>query len=465
MKNPNVILIIIDAARQDHLSCYGYDKNTSPFIDDLAKTSLLFQNAYATAPWTVPSHASLFTGLFPSEHKTQNDNLYLDKNIPTLSEILASGGYSTVGFSDNMYVGRATGLHRGFQYFDEVWERYRFKSKFDLLLLGLKRILHMTDRGGKETTDLIIDWLINRDKANPFFMFVNYIDVHQICHPPRSFLIKFGGGQYSYRRMYKFMRAYLNGRVKFYTGEIKFSDEDWKNFKWIYDAALYYIDYQINRIYECLTDLGILDNTILIITSDHGTNLGEHGFIHHEYCLYETLLKIPLIIRYKPLSENKQIMKEIQLSDIFHMILRMLNIDGRLVKGERFSLSEILSDTDPSSQIFSEWRRAESNISELKKFAPDFDFSKFDKGLRSIKIDNYKYIESTNGENELYNLGIDPEEAINILAKDPYKAEEMQQLLRKFEGNLIRQDEEEQYKKLDADEELKKRLRSLGYIA
>lgn len=465
MKSPNVILIIIDAARQDHLSCYGYHRQTSPFIDTLSKDSLFFKNAYASAPWTVPSHASLFTGLFPSEHKTQNDNLYLGKNIPTLPEILASNDYTTVGFSDNMYVGRATGLDRGFQHFDEVWERYRFKSKLDLFLIGLKRILHMTDRGGNETTQLIIDWLNSRNKFKPFLMFVNYIDVHQICHPPRSFLVKFGGGRYSYRRMYKFMRAYLNGRVKFYTGEIKFTEEDWGNFKWIYDVAIYYIDYQISRIYEVLAKQGILDNTIFIITSDHGTNLGDHGLLHHEHCLYETLLRIPLIVRYTPLSGNKEVTKEIQLTDLFYMILDMSNIQYRTTKDERFSLQNILKDQDTATHVFAEWRKPQSLLAELSRLAPNYDFSKFDRGLRSLKVGQYKYIESNNGNNELYNLNADPREVQNIYEQNPERVKEMKESSREFIRKLIRQEEVEKYKELEADEELKKRLRSLGYIA
>lgn len=463
MKAPNIILIIIDAARRDHFSCYGYDKHTSPFIDDLTKESIFFENAYSTAAWTVPAHASLFTGLYPSEHRAQNNNLYLSESIPTLAEILRANGYITIGFSNNMYVGRMTGLERGFDHFDEVWRRYRHRSQLDMLRVGLKRLLHMTDRGAAETTDLIINWIKNRTKDAPFFMFVNYIDVHQVCHPPKEFLQRFPGSKYSYWRMIKFMRAYLNGRVNFYTGRIKFSEKDWENFKWIYDVSLYYVDYQISKIYECLRQQKLLDNTIFIITSDHGTNLGDHGLLHHEYCLYETLLRIPLIIRYKPLADYRRISQNIQLSDLFYIILELVDIKTKLYKTGRVSIYKLVKGEDFNLPVFAEWLSPKETLKRLSKMAPNFDFSKFDRDLKSIKMGRFKYIESSDGSHELYDLEIDPSESHNLYERKLNKAKELQKVLKEFTSHLIKH-EKFTYKKLEMDKEVMRRLRSLGYV-
>lgn len=451
---PNIIFIIIDAARRDHFSSYGYWRKTSPFLDDFSKEGVFFENAYSTAPWTVPSHASFFTGLFPCEHKAQNDNLFLDKRIPTLAERMSENGYRTVGFSDNMYVGTSTGLNRGFQQFFEVWRKYRQKSKLDTVYLAIKRLVHLTDRGGGETTELIIDWIKNRDKNRPFFLFVNYIDVHQVCHPPKRFLEKFPECKYSYLKMIKFMRAYLNGRVKFYTNKIKFTDQDWENFKWIYDASINYIDWNISRIVDCLVKEEIMDNTMLIITSDHGTHFGEHGLLHHEYSVDEILLRVPLFIIFKAKFESKRVTKNIQLNELFDFILSEAGIEK---KPSRLMASE---DNKP---VFAEWGRPKGTIRKLSRLAPKFDFSKFDKGLTSIKVGNLKYIRSTDGQHELYDLEKDPGEENNLYATNSEIVKKMEDEFEKFTSRLSRQ-YEDAHRNMKEDEELKRRLRSLGYI-
>ena len=464
----NILLIIMDAVRQDHLSLYGSNRKTTPFIDDLAQESIVFRNAYSTAPWTVPSHASLFTGLYPSEHKAQNEHMYLDEKYQTVAQIFSKNNYRTVGFSDNSVVGKPTGLNRGFEYFDEVWRRYKHKSKLDMYIVGLKRILHMTDRGANETTRLAIEWIENKSKhEEPFFMFINYMDAHQVCHPPKAFLDEFPERKYSIQKMVKCMRAYLNLRVKYYSGQIELNDDDMDHFKWIYDAAIRYLDSEIHKLYECLRKKGLADNTIFIITSDHGTHLGEHGLLHHEYSVANTLLRVPLIVTLPHFNNRRTVVDHpVQLSDLFFFLFQWSGVEMIQHPGNReyLQFNTVVSEINEKHPIFGEYRRPESIVQALSRMVPHHDFSAFDRGLRAIQIGTMKYVWCTDGCHELYNLEEDYGENENKYEEDFGSSQHMQEHFAAFLSSLIHQDEAEVRREFEADDEVKERLRALGYL-
>ncbi len=160
--------------------------------------SIIFKNAYTNAPWTAPSYASLFTGLYPSEHRLQNGNLWLDENIKTLAEILSAEGYETMGISNNPWVGFSTGLSRGFEWFDEIWRKYFGKyTKRHTYLNTLKLIFAISDKGAKQTNETFTNWFENKHAPDkPFFVFINYMDTHNIWSPPRVFMKNFLGGNF-----------------------------------------------------------------------------------------------------------------------------------------------------------------------------------------------------------------------------------------------------------------------------
>ena len=304
--SPNVLVIVIDTLRADHLSSYGYGRPTSPQFDQLAKNGVLFQNAVAPCSWTLPSHASLLTGRYPFEHGLKNVQPWLgwgQKNLngfATLGEALQRSGYRTGAFSANrIFFTGNVGLGRGFIHFEDYFdspadsfirtlygrEFARFylnrteKSKVTRVFrfLGMNAWLDKDtegsgDYGGAyakrkrahEVNQELVQW-IQRDRRRPFFAFLNYLDVHYAY-----------GGPYGYPK------------------------PEWDHGTTIdeYDAGVKYVDDYIGRLLRELQREGIAEKTIVIITSDHGESLGEHGMNYHGISLYWNLIHVPLIISY-----------------------------------------------------------------------------------------------------------------------------------------------------------------------
>lgn len=304
---PNVLVIVLDTLRADHLSSYGYSRPTSPEIDRIASQGVLFENAIAPCSWSLPSHASLLTGRAPSEHGMQNVQAmpwpgWGEKSLsgyPRLGEVLRHRGYRTGAFSANrIYFTRNVGLGRGFihfeDYFDSVGDSFvrtlygrefarlylnrseNSKVTRALRYLGLESWLDKDSEGSGDVggaygvrkrasavNQELMQW-IDRDRQHPFFAFLNYLDVH-----------------YSYG------------------GPPGYPKPDWDRGTTVdeYDAGLKYVDDYIGRL---LRDLERREarNTIVVITSDHGESLGAHGLSYHGAALYRELIQVPLIISY-----------------------------------------------------------------------------------------------------------------------------------------------------------------------
>src|SRR5256885_2865000 len=307
---PNVLVIVLDTLRADHLSSYGYSRPTSPEIDRIASQGVLFENAIAPCSWSLPSHASLLTGRAPSGHGMQNVQPmpwlgWGKKSLngyPTLGEALEQRGYGTGAFSANrVYFTRNVGLGRGFihfeDYFDSVGDsfvRTLYGREFARLYLNrtekskvtralrYMRLESWLDKDSEGSGDFggaygvrkrasavnqeLLQW-IDRDRRHPFFAFLNYLDVHYAYGGPRGY-----------------------------------PKPDWDRGTTIgeYDAGLKYVDDYIGRLLRELEQRGLAQNTVVVITSDHGESLGAHGLHYHGPALYRDLIQVPLIISYPP---------------------------------------------------------------------------------------------------------------------------------------------------------------------
>jgi arylsulfatase A-like enzyme len=286
---PNVLLIVLDTVRADHLSLYGYRRRTSPNLDQLAVRSLVFDRARANATYSLASHASLFTGLPPSGHGARPiPNNWLERHptlnlaarsfrvredVPTIAQDLKTLGYSTAGVSANdVYLARWTGLQRGFDAFEaKARRRYRFSPLSApfvaqvLPRLGVSQVTFFQDTWrAPDITEAAIGWL--KTAPSPFFLFLNYFDAHSPYDPP-------GGSPFRGDGVGR------DGDVADYDGEIAF------------------LDAHLGRLLQFMRDRGLLERTIVIITSDHGEYFDEHGLRGHPAVLYEPVLSVPLIVR------------------------------------------------------------------------------------------------------------------------------------------------------------------------
>jgi arylsulfatase A-like enzyme len=286
---PNVLVIIVDALRADHLSCYGYGRATSPNIDQLARQGVLFERAMSTSSWTLPSHVSLLTGRYPFEYGPKLN--HLDENYPTLAEALQALGYRTGGFSGNSLVFTGEKFGRGFIHFEDIFRsaadmavRTYFGQKFEQ---GVLKYL-MDDYPGRRRADDItrstLNW-IDRDRSRPFFAFLNYFDTHAPYLPPEPYLSRFATGKNTGQSLRRSQLSY-DPRL---TPEESAEEVD------AYDGAVAYADYGIGELLRGLKERGLADNTLVVITSDHGEALGEHDMFLHRNSLYREVIHVPLI--------------------------------------------------------------------------------------------------------------------------------------------------------------------------
>lgn len=265
---PNVLLLVLDTVRGESMSLYGYSRPTTPRIASFAARGVTFDHAFSTAPWTLASHASMFTGLQP--WAIAGGFLSpLERGVPTVAESFARAGYLTAGFTANhVYTTYETGLSRGFQHF----RGYRVSPKQIGLSSELGQmiadrsstlLIRANHRTYSPTTNAqVLDW-IGPGRDRPFFAFVNYMDAHLPYRIPPGWAARFGGGKTMVDR---------------------------------YDAALAHLDFQVGALLDSLERRGVLDNTIVVIASDHGEHLGDHGIDDHANSLYTQLLHVPLVI-------------------------------------------------------------------------------------------------------------------------------------------------------------------------
>ncbi len=303
---PNVLWIVMDTVRADHLSCYGYKHVTSPSVDKIAAEGLLFEKALSTAPWTLPAHASMFTGMYPRTHQTTWSHEYLSNSFTTIAELLRSHGYMTAGFSNNPWVSKSTNLNQGFDTFFEGFasagDRKQWKRLLPMRLiinaLGIHNDASDQLQGwcsARQTNEQINLWLKKTwDPANPFFIFINYMEAHLPYTAPEQYVRPFLPANISYVNAAKVNQDF----ARYYAGLVKMDRTDFDMLSALYDGEISYLDHYMKDLFDQLRALGILDRTIVIISSDHGENLGENKKMGHVFSVDDRLLHVPLIIRY-----------------------------------------------------------------------------------------------------------------------------------------------------------------------
>jgi len=296
---PNVLLLVLDTERGDHLSWYGYPRKTTPILDSLAERGLGHLAAFAPSAWTLPSHATLFTGRRQSEHRAGIIRRpYLDDRFPTLAGELSAAGYVTGGFVANTFwCGRHTGLARGFHSYRDLYGNAadavaRTVLGRRLAYLVLPRFGPSDIPGRKSAADVNAEFLSWLDGvgSRPFFGFLNYLDVHAPYRAPAPF-----DGMYSGRpRRRETAVTIAIGRLD--GGEAPLSPGVIRRAVDSYDEALRYLDSQIGELLSELGRRGRLENTLIIVTSDHGESFGEHNMLNHGHSVYRDQLHVPLIL-------------------------------------------------------------------------------------------------------------------------------------------------------------------------
>lgn len=475
---PNIILISLDAVRADHLSCYGYHRPTSPFLDQFAQASTLYENAYSTTRWTLPAHASMLTGTYLSKHGVGDDRTGLrklsDPRLVTLAEYLHIQNYQTVGFSSVPALGLETQFDRGFDHFYQTWtlfdERHPlYHTKFlgrywgrRLRSIYENRTFYRADKGARKTNRLFTRWLRQqRGDDRPFFAFFHYFEAHGPYWPPRKYRSLFTSADQTVKTLAK---AHADP-WDVLAGRVQLTDQEMATLEALYDAEIRYLDDILAEIVGLVRRSNQLERTMIIVTADHGESFGDHGcFQHSAPSLYESVVKVPLLIRFpQRFPSEKRVSIPVSIADVFPTITEVLedtpgphyqqfqgnSLIPANLKADADRIVVMESLTDPSKGLMT--------------VDPNFDTSGHDYYLRAVRWRDYKFIWKSTGENELYQLSADPQELTNLMDKESTIAQAMQDKLQdwlnSFEPYQPISDEAD-----DLSEEVIERLHALGYL-
>jgi arylsulfatase A-like enzyme len=399
---PNVLLIILDTVRAASLSLYGHTRRTTPHLEELAARAAVFDHAYVTAPWTLPSHATMFTGLY--HHEMAADWLSpLEGQPPTLAEAFRDAGYETGGFVANLfYTQEETGLGRGFnQYHDFVYSEHQFLRTTQLgqfLDTWKKKDKPVRPTNARKLGHVVTDdffaWLARKEAARPFFAFLNYFDAHQPYVAP----------------------AWLKQRFHSDSGLVEG-----------YEAAIAALDIEVARIVDSLEHQGLLQNTIVIVSSDHGEQFGEHGIKDHGNSLYIQALHVPLMILDGRAPRGIRISEPISLRDLPRTVATMAGLPDRF-PGQSLTRfwGSPAGDTESSSLL--------AEISQGIRLAPGDPASRGD--MKSLIRDDLHLIVNGDGVLELYDLARDPKELVDLSDSAGYRdrRERLHDALREVNG-------------------------------
>ena len=427
-RRPNVLLIVIDTLRADHLSSYGYDRRTSPHIDRLAEEGVLYEDCISASSWTLPSHASLFTGLFVRDHHTTSENWTLAESFDTLAELLSEAGYHTGGFSNNVWINDVSGLKRGFDTFREMWREQPVREK------GISFDDPAVDMGAAKTNGEIFAWLDGLpDKTRPFFVFINYFEPHLPYRPTRphddDFLTE-EIDQGTIRRL----RSFYSPREYAYILDVpwmKVSAREIGILTDLYDGEIAYVDSIIGQLVRGLRSRDLLDNTLLVITSDHGEHLGEHHMLDHKLSVYEPLLRVPLILRHPGrIPAGVRIRTQVQAHDVFGTILDATGVRDGFVP--RLPFAERAHE-----YTFAELAYPGIFLKVIAKEIPGWDASAFARSLKVVRGQRYKLIRGSDERLELYDLVDDPDENRNLAGTQPAVLEKMLKALESFNNGTL----------------------------
>lgn len=406
----NVVLIIVDALRADHLSCYHYGRLTSPNLDQLAAKGLLFENAIAPSSWTLPSHASMLTGLYPNQHGAQRFWDQLGAGVPTIPEELERAGYRTGAFSGSLFFTPRQGLGRGFIEFGDF--SFSAAQAFTQVhyLSHLIRRMKITDwvdekmevQSGIEINDSVIRWI--DDLHQPFFLVVNYFEVHEPHSLPQHWRQRFSATQTFEDRISKENMLSVSQD----TPEIQRKIDE-------YDGAITYVDDRLQELMNELYRRRVMDNTLLIVTADHGEGFGEHGLLTHGTALYYPLIHVPLIF-YWPghLSAGFRIKQPVSTKDIPATILQLLGVSHSQFPGN--SLAALWNGQIPPDQ----WPMP---VSELKRDRQLFGISSNGHGeIESIVSSEMQLILDPRDGPSLYDWQLDPQAKVDLFRSPRYEA-------------------------------------------
>jgi arylsulfatase A-like enzyme len=459
----------------DRVSFFGNKRKLTPNIDKLIKNSLVFDNCITNSPWTLPSHANFFTGLYSSEHKVTSVGSSLDPKIPTLAEILKNLGYLTIGLTQNIFISKFFGLSKGFDIFYSNYEEkvspnpfvYKihrtiarnidnienFSPLLSSILKGIynKIVITLNQSMLSKSDKINLEYFIKEDSINdinnledslkrnkdkqPFYLFINFMDTHYPYAPPKEYLEKYNINNQDFELIKNFYLNTLDVFTALNLGIRPFLEKEKNSLNKFYDSSVDFLDMIVSKLLEALERLEILEDTILIIISDHGEFLGNKNFWTHHYSVYEELLQVPVIIYNKNMFKNNIISNQVELKNLYHTIISMALHNGEknnqiISYNEKLSYLYHMENNNYPKYIYGEYLIPRDLYRYGLKYSKNAPNAKYLGNIRFLRTSEMKFIHFGMGKNEIYEIKSDPKEENNLIGEKSKIAKEMEKRMK-----------------------------------
>jgi arylsulfatase A-like enzyme len=418
----NLILISIDTLRPGMLGSYGYHRPTSPMLDALAARGALFETAVSPSPWTLPAHASMLTGVYPKRHGLKSHDLALGRETPTLAERLQGHGFHTAAVVNSHNLSARYGMNRGFRDHFYVVETERRVEP-------------------SEVERVALEWL-EAERSERFFLFLHYYDVHSDYRALPLYRQEF------LRRHSALADGSTHQLRRFRRGELSLAEADAERLRDLYAGGIRQLDDGIARLVAALRERSALDDTLLVITSDHGEEFLEHGGVLHGRTQFDEVLRVPLILAGPGIPAGLRLAASVSLIDLLPTLVSLLGLPApRDVDG---------IDLSPLLRGHSLPELADRSLfGEADRGNPEHDMT------RSVRHRGVKGIlDRTTGEIDVYDLTADPAEQRPI--QRPALAERLRAEIEAFMADEVAPDPSRALEPLDP--EAVERLKALGYL-
>ena len=403
----NVLLVVLEGARPDHLSDAGYERDTTPFLGQVARDGVRFTHAFTTAPASVPAHASMFTGLFPSLHGVTEESPVLASTPRVLAEMLKDAGYRTAAFCPYAPLGPESGFGRGFDRFYTQRGGGRITGRAaDYARRASDRVLGRGDAGARRSTQALLDWLAA--DAQPFFAFMHYREPLRPIRPPAPYDRSFMSPSIDAAQARAVNQA-DQGKPR------SVSAEEGRALTALYDGAMRYVDLRLKQVADSLISDGRWDQTLVIVTASYGEDLGDNGQIDGPPAMRDSALRVPLILRCPGRIPAGFVVQEFAQSvDVLPTIAALTGCElGAPVQG-RTLLSAAGATAGPNA-VVAELFRSPTEARPVRR--------------KVIRTRREKLVWQSDEANAVYDLGRDPDEQQNLFATDSERADRLRRNL------------------------------------
>jgi arylsulfatase A-like enzyme len=437
LARPNIFLFTVESLRPDHIGLYTGQRDTTPNLDAFARESMVYEDAHSVTSWTLASHASIFTGLYPTAHGTTGARSKLPDEAHTLADLLAARGYQTAGVASGPYLARGHNLNQGFAFYDD-----------SAATIGTQGGAH------DDITNPLLEKIINRfltsyrDAQQPLFLFAYFWDPHYDYIPPAPYDTMFlaDGAERINVRDYESSSSVTKALTP---GELAYVLSQ-------YDGEIRYTDMYLGRLFEALKQADLWEDSVVIVTSDHGEEFFDHGEKGHKRSLYAESVHVPLLIKYPRSARIGRDARLVSLVDLFPTILELSGADSPAAHQGR-SLLE--AEPDPERPIFFEL------LSTFYHRATDGRYSREDEAWMAVRRGEHKLIVVPSQERaELYRVSRDPTEQNDIALGEPERVAELSHVLDLWKRDAKQLANTGASTEANLDPEQLERLRALGYL-